>query len=701
MRKFNLLTYCLHIGILSALLFIVSCGDDDEVMDQDMEQENVIIANAGIDQTVSVGELVTLDGSSTNDTQGNSLVYTWAFTSVPSGSALTVLSESTTESPTFTPDVAGTYVISLSVTDGTVSDTDDVEIIAESDETITIIESNIIENITLENQNGSGADYLIRGFLDIDADLIIEPGVTLLFDNNSGFRITSEGTIFAEGTEADSIIFTSDSEIPGSWKGLLFVDSENNINELSYCRISYAGETEFSSTIGKGAIGIGYFLNPSKVKLNNSLIRDSDGKGLTMDYRAQGRFGEFSSNRFSGNTDLAMSINVIAAGDIDGNTIIENNGIDAIEIFDPSSEEITENASWARLANDIPYYINGDIDVGAELTLAAGITLAFDNDKYMRVLEDGALIAAGTSTDRILFTGINKTKGAWRGLYFRDSDNVLNELTYVTFEYGGSTEISSTIEKANIGFDYFLGTNEVKLNNVISRESDGYGLSVDYRSETEFSSFSENEFSNNELAGLRINPKQIQYLDAMTTYDDNNGNDFIEVYHSSSFEELTESTLSWINTGVEILIDCELHINGDLTIQPGVTLVFENNSGLRINGSLSAIGTSEEHILMTGKTKAAGAWKGLYFYNTTSPLNELDYVDIEFGGQTEFGVEEANLNLRGFLTSSLVTLEITNSSFTNSAGYGIAKTSGVSLSPANFETINTFSDNANGNVFTQ
>ena len=75
------------------------------------------VAQAGPDQTVFVGDTVTLDGSASADVDGDSLSFGWAFANVPEGSAA-VLSDGSAESPTFTPDLAGTYEVRLIVNDG-------------------------------------------------------------------------------------------------------------------------------------------------------------------------------------------------------------------------------------------------------------------------------------------------------------------------------------------------------------------------------------------------------------------------------------------------------------------------------------------------------------------------------------------------------------------------------------------------------
>ena len=74
------------------------------------------VANAGPDQTVSAGAIVTLDGTSSSDADGHSLSYAWTQTS---GTSVT-LSSSSASQPTFTAPTAAsttTLIFSLVVTD--------------------------------------------------------------------------------------------------------------------------------------------------------------------------------------------------------------------------------------------------------------------------------------------------------------------------------------------------------------------------------------------------------------------------------------------------------------------------------------------------------------------------------------------------------------------------------------------------------
>ena len=78
------------------------------------------VANAGTAQNVITATLVTLDGSASSDANGDSLTYLWTLTSKPVGSTAS-LANPTSPKPTFTADVAGSYVGTLTVNDGKVS----------------------------------------------------------------------------------------------------------------------------------------------------------------------------------------------------------------------------------------------------------------------------------------------------------------------------------------------------------------------------------------------------------------------------------------------------------------------------------------------------------------------------------------------------------------------------------------------------
>ena len=90
------------------------------------------VADAGPDQNVLVNDLVTLDGSGTTDVDGPEIFYVWQFEQRPLGSSVT-LANANSVSPTFTPDLAGDYLVNLIANDGIdASVADEIRITASS-----------------------------------------------------------------------------------------------------------------------------------------------------------------------------------------------------------------------------------------------------------------------------------------------------------------------------------------------------------------------------------------------------------------------------------------------------------------------------------------------------------------------------------------------------------------------------------------
>ncbi len=78
------------------------------------------VADAGKDQTVTVGETVSLDAGESSDVDGDNLTYQWSFFSKPQGS-IASLSDAGAVNPTFVADLEGSYTIQLIVNDGTLN----------------------------------------------------------------------------------------------------------------------------------------------------------------------------------------------------------------------------------------------------------------------------------------------------------------------------------------------------------------------------------------------------------------------------------------------------------------------------------------------------------------------------------------------------------------------------------------------------
>ena len=98
-------------------------------------------ADAGSDQSVFSGAVATVTGAGSSDPDGDAITYQWAFESLPAGSAAT-LSGGSSVAASFTADVVGAYVLSLTVTDPSgASSTDSVTVNVFTPATVTVTAS--------------------------------------------------------------------------------------------------------------------------------------------------------------------------------------------------------------------------------------------------------------------------------------------------------------------------------------------------------------------------------------------------------------------------------------------------------------------------------------------------------------------------------------------------------------------------------
>jgi hypothetical protein len=88
------------------------------------------VCDAGSDQAAVMGDTIMFDGSGSSDPDGDALTHSWRITDRPEGSDHGLI-DRTSPTPTFYPDVVGTYVARLTVSDGTDSCTDDVTLTVE------------------------------------------------------------------------------------------------------------------------------------------------------------------------------------------------------------------------------------------------------------------------------------------------------------------------------------------------------------------------------------------------------------------------------------------------------------------------------------------------------------------------------------------------------------------------------------------
>jgi hypothetical protein len=316
---------------------------------------------------------------------------------------------------------------------------------------------------------------------------------------------------------------------------------------------------------------------------------------------------------------------------------------------------------------DADYLVTADVTVNAELTVAPGVSIHFESNTGLIINPNGILIAKGTISDSIYFTGKEAVKGYWKGILF-NSNNPLNELENTSVSYGGGNSFHDEPGiRANVilaGTD-FSGS-AIRVSGSTFTQSDGYGLYL--KGLAQFNLFSKNYFSENNSASAYINPNQLHMVDLHSHFSGNNAFDGIE-------------TGGVLNSGSPVFwprfIDGSKYIlSGDLIIKSGLKIMegasFEINAGLMIEvaetGFLDATGTDASPVTFTAQQKTMyGSWKGILF-KAQNELNKLIFTDVSYAGSDILPGMANKANIAVAPTGSLT---VVSSKVHDGAGYGI------------------------------
>jgi K319-like protein len=133
-------------------------------------------AEGGDDIEVLVGRVTTLDGSASSDADGDDLSHAWSVLAVPAGSAAE-LSDVTSPTPSFIPDLPGEYRFGLTVSDGVLaSSLDTVSITAVTLDTYvterTAAVASIVRTLSPAEVSARGSQVALLRFLGLADDAL-------------------------------------------------------------------------------------------------------------------------------------------------------------------------------------------------------------------------------------------------------------------------------------------------------------------------------------------------------------------------------------------------------------------------------------------------------------------------------------------------------------------------------------------------
>ena len=555
---------------------------------------------------------------------------------------------------------------------------------------VELIGSSISDSdVTLPALGGTGT-YRVTGDLSVSSVLTVEAGVTAEFNEDLRLEVEQGGALIAIGNASSPITFKSANEAGGiRWKGVEFRSTDSR-NELTFVNISYAGNSNFDfADFVDVPAGIA-LIDDARLKLTESSITNSGGYGL---YSRFGEFTDFSNNSFSDNAEAGVGVSITEATKIDGATTFTNN-TDAVEVFGSTLDESTA-ATLTALSNQSAYFVTGQVDIDSDFVIDPGVSMLFGENVKMFVSSTGTIQAIGDASNVITMSSRNASSGIyWTGLEIR-SGSALNELQYVQLTYAGGDFMDFqdfADEKTTIGLSRG-GT--LKLIECTISDSDGHGV---YVRRGELPTFSNNVITGNALSAVVGEPNNASSMDGGSDLTGNTGFDGMELYSATLDQNANWAALA---NGAEYKVTADLIVDADLTLDPGVRIVVDENVAIKVRsaGSLNAVGTAGNNIVMTSSNISSGLlWTGLEFEGSASTLNVLDYVDLSYGGGETVRLDNFE-DIAGNVTGDIdAQVTLTNSTISNSGGYGVYWQGAGSINDyQSAGANNTFSNNPSGN----
>lgn len=241
------------------------CGSSDKVVNQ------APVANAGVDQNVVLGSVVTLDGRDSSDANSaDQLTFMWAL-STPDGSSQTL----TGVKPTFAASLTGVYTASLTVSDGVVKSAIDTVRVQVS--IANVMPVAVISALTSVN---TGSVVQLSGFSSTDANadpltykwtLISKPLLTT--------GATANSSAVLSNVAIQDPVFTAD--VAGVYVLSLVVnDGKANSNPATWVVTAITGNLPPVANAGFDQV----VAAATTVTLNGSGSRDANGDNLSYQW---------------------------------------------------------------------------------------------------------------------------------------------------------------------------------------------------------------------------------------------------------------------------------------------------------------------------------------------------------------------------------------------------------------------------------
>lgn len=649
-------TRLVYLFAFVALLLIQGCEDDVEPKPIDL------IANAGQNQVTEPLKLVTLDGSESTGPEG--FTYSWSYDGNVPESEID-FKDVNTANPSFVPPENDTYVFTLTISSGDMTDEDQVIITTSQP---VELGGTLSADLELKNIQSDPdiPDYIVTSNLIVGDELVlsvVDENVNVEFRKGTGIHVKDGGRF----TNVDTTLvngYNLKLYNEEGWKGILV---ENGILFLNNAKIMNAGAEKFA---GQNEAAVISFVGSETQLLNvgqNEFIGSQSYDILCLDAIAGS--GYVFNNTFSYKNPMKISTRFMGFFSRDYHNYYPENHEYTIIVPGGTQVKDVPHRGIFMFPPDGNYYIDGDFWAGEQIYIRSNVNI------YMK--EGSAIFAEKKVLARVFperAIEIDGLNGAtWKGIASDYNEYLGFELENVTIRNAGYGIIQFDTFEADEPSALYINSQGSILNCTIEN-SGGYGF-YNFSQETNSLNFKGVHFVNTARAAIRTNPVTVSTL--------------LSSSHGCTFS-LNENTPAcllqgegapinfWYPLGDDnyYLVDAVISDDSDFRIMPGTILKFKSGRSLiRADESfyISLRGTQAEPIILEGEDDSPGSWGGLYL----GTYGGFEHVIIRNGGEFVLPNATEEANIVSAVPADEEIFEMVNSTISNSAGYGIVVEAGT------------------------
>lgn len=648
--------------LLLPIIMLISCKEDDPT-----QEFNPLTAKAGDDKQAVIGATVNLDGSASQDIEGENFSFLWTIKNKPAGSQVTLNGEETA-TPGFIPDKPGVFLIELTIRKAQWSAKDEVQVTVSEIGIPQVIEisEDITSDMVLEDiftEDWHKIDYLVTKPVRVESRLSIKPGVRIAFAKDAAFTITYSGSFISEGGEAEEsmIYLTGETETPGFWGGLQF-QSAAEVNKMVYTSLSFAGANSGQEPFSAAIL----LESGSRMGIEHSVFIDNSEFGVYVSSGAE--LKTFKSNYIKGATEGGHGIAVPAkeVKKISGDCMFLNGNVAVI------TADLTdgENHEWGVFDFNLQKGLN--IINGTGIQLHGGTRFFIAPDERIAAQNGGHIIAIGTDARPVLFKGEEEVAGYWKGIFIENSGDHPSRFEHASIWGAGSSALAgnqpaslhlgqqgkAVVESTAINLgagDGVEATSEgailLSFNENVIRGHQGYPMAVSTRNVAVIDPST--VFTNNTLYQIRVDGNYPVASDQETIWKG-----FANVYMSYHIKGMSKDLVIW--SGLKLAEGVVLEM------EPESRIVVEDANGRQ--GYLNIAGTSTKNVVVKGFSNTPGSWYGITI-SSDNVKNRFEYANILHGGKKVDNSFSANIVVDN---SPEGTLTIVNSTVGYSGQHGIS-----------------------------